>query len=312
MRRGALARQIVGANYLKSKQFVVGAWQKKWVRVASALSVPLILVACGSSIQGTDISPGNPKLIAYGDPVPKGGGVYKVGNPYQIAGRWYHPKEDKNYNQTGIASWYGLDFHGRRTANGEIYDMDALSAAHPTLPMPTYARVTNVASGKSIVVRINDRGPYAHDRIIDLSKRAAEELDFTRNGTARVRVQYMGRAPLNGDDDWQTVVQRANDNPVERARTAAPVQASTAPQTPSLGGQAQYVQAGSFRDRASADRLRQQLAGVGDVSITPANVGNLTYYRVRVGPFADAGQAESARAMVEARGIPGPRVVSGS
>ncbi len=315
MQRYALARQQVGSVFCLLKNFLIRSWGLTWVRISSALTVPLVLVACGSMLGDKDISPGNPVLVSYGDPVPKGGGVFKVGNPYQIAGRWYYPKEDENYSQTGMASWYGMDFHGRRTANGEIYDMDALSAAHPTLPMPTYARVTNLENGKEIVVRINDRGPYAHNRIIDLSKRAAEQLGFSNRGLTRVQVTYIGRAPLNGDDNWQTVLSRSQNNPVERARVADALPANTpapqaAPQAPRVSGE-QYVQAGSFRDRASANRLKQQLAGLGEVSVTSANVGNLTYYRVRVGPFMGTSEAEATRAMVEARGVAGSRVVSG-
>ncbi|MGE5511410.1 MAG: septal ring lytic transglycosylase RlpA family protein [Bacteroidota bacterium] len=139
--------------------------------------------------------------VVWGDrPVPKGGGTYKIGAPYKVSGRWYFPGEDRSYDRIGIASWYGSDFHGRRTANGEIFDMTALAAAHPTLPLPSYAYVTNVENGRTLLVRINDRGPYANDRIIDLSRRAAELLGFAGQGLARVRVRYAGPAPLSGDD----------------------------------------------------------------------------------------------------------------
>lgn len=122
--------------------------------------------------------------------------AYMVGQPYEISGRWYTPREDFDYDQTGVASWYGEDFHGRRTANGETYDMDALTAAHTTLPMPTIARVTNLENGRSVVVRINDRGPFVEDRIIDLSRAGARELGFERNGLTRVRVTVMREASL--------------------------------------------------------------------------------------------------------------------
>ena len=120
------------------------------------------------------------------------GGIYKIGTPYQIMGSWYYPRENPNYDEVGIASWYGPKFHGRRTANGEIFDMNLLTAAHPTLPMPVRARVTNLENGKSIIVRINDRGPFAKDREIDLSRKAAEVLGFRDKGTTSVRVQYLG------------------------------------------------------------------------------------------------------------------------
>jgi rare lipoprotein A len=138
--------------------------------------------------------------LASGHNLRKGGGHYKLGSPYKVAGRWYVPRENPNYVATGVASWYGADFHGRKTANGEIFDANALTAAHPTLPLPCYALVTNLDNGKSVMVRVNDRGPYVSDRIIDMSYAAAKQLGYVSRGRAHVRVQYAGRAPLNGDD----------------------------------------------------------------------------------------------------------------
>ena len=151
------------------------------------------LGGCGSGGNG---QPLGERVIPLGQPVPKGGGRYQVGQPYEVAGLRYTPREDPAYDRVGSASWYGELFHGRRTANGEIYDMDRLSAAHPTLPLPVYARVTNLNNGRSLIVRINDRGPFARDRIIDLSRRSAEVLGFRNHGTATVRVKYLGRAPI--------------------------------------------------------------------------------------------------------------------
>lgn len=145
----------------------------------------------------------SPRVIQPGEPVPKGGGTYRVGKPYFVAGRMYVPEENRRYRGEGIASWYGDDFHGRLTANGEVYDMEGVSAAHPTMPMPSYARVTNLRTGHSLIVRVNDRGPYHADRVIDLSSKAADLLEFRRPGTARVKVEYVGPAPLEGSDDRQ-------------------------------------------------------------------------------------------------------------
>ncbi|QIA23655.1 septal ring lytic transglycosylase RlpA family protein [Mesorhizobium sp. AA22] len=131
----------------------------------------------------------------------RGGGRDQLGKPYQVRGKWYYPKEDKRYAKMGLASWYGEAFHGRLTANGEVYDMTHLTGAHPTMPLPSYARVTNLKTGSSIIVRVNDRGPYHDGRIIDVSKRAAEMLDYANIGTAKVKVEYVGRAPLDGNDD---------------------------------------------------------------------------------------------------------------
>ncbi|CAL77587.1 conserved hypothetical protein; possible RARE lipoprotein A family protein (rlpA) [Bradyrhizobium sp. ORS 278] len=147
----------------------------------------------------------SPRVVGFGEPVPKGGGVYRIGKPYTVAGKTYVPEEDVNYRAEGMASWYGDDFHGRLTANGEVFDMTSLTAAHPTLPMPSYARVTNLANGKSLIVRINDRGPYHANRLIDVSNKAADLLEFKGSGVARVRVEYVGRAPLEGSDDTQLI-----------------------------------------------------------------------------------------------------------
>lgn len=156
--------------------------------------------ACSSG--GTGMALG-PRIIPLGQPVPKGGAHPVVGKPYKIAGRWYSPRQVRYYSKVGIASWYGKMFYGRRTADGEIYDMNRLSAAHPTLPLPAYARVTNLNNGRTIVVRVNDRGPYAKNRLIDLSRRAAQVLGFRMQGTAPVRVTYLGPAPLNGNDSYE-------------------------------------------------------------------------------------------------------------
>ncbi len=131
---------------------------------------------------------------------PKGGGREMIGKPYKVKGKWYAPKEDKAYDKTGLASWYGSAFHGRLTANGEIYDQYSLSAAHPTFPLPSYARVTNLQTGSSLIVRVNDRGPYHPGRIIDISDKAADMLDMRHHGTAKVRVQYVGKARMDGRD----------------------------------------------------------------------------------------------------------------
>ena len=142
----------------------------------------------------------SPRMSDASGRMPKGGGGYKLGSPYRVAGRWYVPREEPGYDHTGIGSWYGDDFHGRKTANGEIFDRHALTAAHPTMPLPSYAYVTNMENGRTVLVRVNDRGPYVRDRIIDLSHAAARTLGYEGQGRAMLRVRYAGRAPLNGDD----------------------------------------------------------------------------------------------------------------
>lgn len=144
----------------------------------------------------------SPRVVADGEAVPKGGGRTMVGRPYRIAGKVYTPYEKSlGYSREGLASWYGPSFHGRKTANGEVFDKFSISAAHPTMPLPSYARVTNLSNSKSIIVRVNDRGPFHGNRLLDVSQRVAEALDFRRAGTARVRLDFMGRASNKGSDD---------------------------------------------------------------------------------------------------------------
>jgi len=163
-----------------------------------------------------------------GRPVPKGGGTYRVGNPYVIAGRTYTPQKDPNYRAEGEASWYGTEFHGRRTANGEIFDANSLSAAHPTLPLPSYVRVTNLENHRSLVVRLNDRGPYHDHRLIDVSVRVAKLLGFYDQGIAQVRVEYLSRAELEGSDDDALAATLRNDDPlVVQVAATVPVQSET-------------------------------------------------------------------------------------
>lgn len=263
----------------------------------------------GGKVSGTGLSP---RVIPLGQPVPKGGGRWKVGSPYKIDGRWYRPREDTRYDRTGTASWYGEMFHGRYTANGEIYDMDALTAAHPTLPMPVYAKVTNMRNGRSLVVRINDRGPYKHDRVIDLSRRSARLLGFERNGTAPVRVQYLGRAPLNGDDRYERhylAQQRWRSRGFASAKSdsltvgalprARPTSARAAPPL----RQDIFIQAGTFRDPANAHRFKQRLARHGHAHVDASSGPSGVLYRVSLGPYADDDIAERTLTNVVRSGI---------
>jgi rare lipoprotein A len=274
------------------------------------------LTACSNGGSAPD-----PKLgvaasprVTTGNAVPKGGGIYKVGKPYQVAGRWYVPREVEHYDQSGIASWYGAAFHGRRTANGEIYDMNALTAGHPTLPMPSYAYVTNLNNGRTILVRINDRGPYVNDRRIDLSRRSAAELGYSRHGLARVRVRYAGRAPLDGNDaaerrhlasqPWyrgNLDVARSETSDISTGAIADPettaswslaayrqrlLSASRQGSGPvALGGpEAVAADIGPFASRAEAARMRHEMRDPGAVVIEGAQRSAEASYFVRLGP----------------------------
>ncbi len=267
---------------------------------------------------------------------PAGAGVYKVGDPYQIGGIWYYPHEQPDYDETGIASWYGPDFYGKYTANGEVYDGNAVTAAHRTLPMPVNVRVTNLENGKSIVVRVNDRGPYARGRIIDLSRHAAELLDVVRNGTARVRVTYLGRADLNGGTPAkpETPPEIANAlpavptdevdvatlNALKGAAAAPPVEVKPLPAPlPESGVQLAadepsgkveevpvppsthlYVQVGAFSKLENAQRLARSIGG--DMRVSALQRGGQTLYRVRTGPLASVQDADAALARISGAG----------
>lgn len=262
-------------------------------------------------------------------PIGGGQGIYKVGNPYQIDGTWYYPKEQPDYDETGIASWYGPTFYGRQTANGETYNAGDLTAAHRTLPMPVNVRVTNLDNGKSILLRVNDRGPYARGRIIDVSEAAAKLLGFYGAGTARVRVTYVARAtrpngqPLPSDTPPEIanavpavptadVVAKPLDA-VPDAKVAPPVRMASLPQpapdpVPAEAGVPTgqviqvavpssthlYVQVGAFSSYENAMRLREQLGG--NLQISTTKKDGKTLYRVRTGPMNSTPEADAALA----------------
>jgi peptidoglycan lytic transglycosylase len=258
-------------------------------------------------------------------------GGYKVGDPYQINGAWYYPAEDWSYDETGIASWYGEDFHGKYTANGEVYNLNALTAAHRTLPMPSIVEVTNLENGRSIRLRVNDRGPYARGRIIDVSRRAAQLLGFEGQGTAKVRVrilvpesiQVASLAGRNGPDPMvaslkpraapvEKVASEALPTPPGVAAASARTSTSAVPQpAPSRNVVAEappvsdkvtmvpvrptqiYIQVGAFASIDRAWRLKVQLGKLGPVTVTDARAGGLIVYRVRVGPVASVERADA-------------------
>ena len=214
----------------------VFAGKPRWRGAASLGTTAFALAGCAPETPQVSYSHGHEhfaqskyghasaKVVADGQPVPRGGGQYLVGHPYTVAGHRYYPAEDPSYSAVGMASWYGAAFHGRRTANGEVYDMASLSAAHPTMPLPSYARVTNLGNGYSVIVRVNDRGPYHGGRVMDVSSRVAEVLDMKAMGTARVKVEYVGPAPMEGSDDLQLLASlRTDGSPASMIGYPAPV-----------------------------------------------------------------------------------------
>ena len=252
----------------------------------------LLVVGCGSLSDRRAAEEQGRRVAA--------GGIYKIGTPYEIEGEWYYPQEDATYDKTGIASWYGPKFHGRRTANGEIFDMDLLTAAHPTLPMPVRAKVTNLENGRSLVVRINDRGPFAKDREIDMSRHAADLLGFKEKGTAKVQVQYLGRAPLY--DSAGRLIKRQEpdrfiaDKPVTPKEDSKVAAAPVAPvdvrssdgkrllkPVPDVEEKRYAVQVGVFSQRENAVALQSRLAAFAPVKIVELEMGGATLYRVKMG-----------------------------
>ncbi|MEW5727556.1 MAG: septal ring lytic transglycosylase RlpA family protein [Pseudomonadota bacterium] len=270
--------------------------------------------------------------------------TYKVGKPYQVKGVWYYPSEDWDYDETGIASWYGSDFHGKATANGEVFDMNAVTAAHKTLPMPSMVRVTNLENGRSVVVRVNDRGPFVNGRIIDLSRRSAQMLGMEAQGTAKVRVQILaddsralaGKVRTDGLASEPKVAAAPRESvtaetlPPPGSREAPrPVLASAnGPARSALGAHAAervlesqevatvpvgptgiFVQAGSFSRYDNALRLSARLSGVGKAAIQQVSVKGQTVYRVRLGPVSDVTEADRLLDAVIATGHQDAKVV---
>ena len=238
-------------------------------------------------------------------------GDYKIGQPYKEFGKWYYPHHDPDYDETGIASWYGPGFHGRSTANGEIYDQNALTAAHPTLPMPVLVRVTNLENGRSQILRVNDRGPFVDGRIIDVSRHAAEILGFRRQGLARVRVQYLAGGP-GGNDGTQFVTSAAVPVPEARNPASRTVEATAVAregEPPVADGQL-FVQMESVRDYPAAISLRERLRGFGETRIDEIFADGARRYRLRIGPLQDAGSAYDMLREIIARGYAQARLVA--
>ncbi|GGF64354.1 hypothetical protein GCM10011332_18050 [Terasakiella brassicae] len=276
-------------------------------------------------------------------------GKYKIGNPYQIQSVWYYPAEDFDYVETGIASWYGPKFHGKPTANGEVFDMNQVSAAHRTLPLPSLVRVTNLENGRSLVVRVNDRGPFAHGRILDMSRRGAQLLGFAKKGTARVKVEILkdqslalknslvnqvagNQAPIKSGAIQKPMVSAQSldaPNGADVAPTPKPVQTAmgtpqpaqsalsepvmqktdTAVRTYPVSPTRMYIQAGAFSRFDNANRVKAQLMDVGDVQISQVLVNGRDFYRVRVGPFQNVDQADQLLNDVINAGFPSAKII---
>lgn len=286
-------------------------------RLAAGMCVMLALGACSEVQLASHVA----KKYGGSESASRSQGLYKVGKPYKVEGRWYEPREDYTLVETGIASWYGAEFHGRSTANGEPFDKNELTAAHRTLQMPSLVRVTNLENGRSVVVRVNDRGPFSRSRVIDMTERGAELLGFRNQGTARVRLEILSEesrklaeAARRGVDtrgaevalnDGRGFMLASSESErvgrvsghVESGRFLPEPVVSTYPVRPS----AIYVQAGAFTVPGNADRLSRSLAPYGSAHVYPAQVGAQTFYRVRLGPYQDVRDADAALATLVAQ-----------
>ena len=253
------------------------------MRAAPLAALALLGLLAGGCAEGT-LAVNTAKKLS---PQDKGHGIYKVGNPYQIDGVWYYPAEDYSYDETGIASWYGPGFHERYTANGEIYDQNDLTAAHRTLPMPCFVRVTNLDNGRSIVLRVNDRGPYARGRIIDVSRRGAQLLGYEGIGTAKVRVQIMAaesrqlaEAMKNGATVMMATAQTQPGEPPPLAAPRAAVAAAPLAPPPSQPAPSQPAPQAAPAESAAAPApapvTSQPLAPPPQVAMAPIPVPDPT------------------------------------
>jgi len=234
--------------------------------------------------------------------------MYKVGNPYKINGKWYYPAIDYNYNEVGIASWYGPGFHGKKTANGEVFDQNKISAAHKTLPMPSIVKVTNLDNGKVLEnIRVNDRGPFAGNRIIDLSKKAAQELGFVNSGVAKVRVEIMENESriYASKNSKKNSVRKANKAKVEKVqRKVIPseedeqnsdeVSKNSTEDNSILKDKPVIIQVGAFGDHRNAKSLTEKLSEF-KAYIERKFIDNKYLYRVRIGPLSNLDLAKSIK-----------------
>jgi rare lipoprotein A len=316
---------------------MVGNWGRRFLNLIIVLGV----AGCAETQLAIH---GAKRFIDKSDKVYKA--QYKIGKPYQIQGVWYYPEEDYQYDASGIASWYGTKFHGRKTANGEIYDMNALTAAHRTLPMPSYVRVTNLENGRSLILLVNDRGPFARGRIIDISRRGSQLLNFQKQGTARVRVQVLA--------DQSRILKSRITNQAELMKTGSPITVGRLPkakvQTQSLnpaGGENTssqpvivksiieaapslvaedlvitekieqapvvntniFVQVGAYSRFDNANKVRARLSQLGQVELSQILINGRDLYRVRVGPVENIKSADLMLALLSEAGYPKSRII---
>ena len=271
------------------------------LRGLGVAAIALLVANCASQTSGRAVDPkygvsASPRVAAEGETIPKGGGRELVGRPYVIGGRTYVPQDNRGYVRDGLASWYGPAFHGRLTANGEIFDKYSIAAAHPTMPLPSYARVTNLQNRRSMIVRVNDRGPYHGNRIMDVSERVAEALSFKQAGTARVRVEYVGKASVRGSDDQKLMATLREDG------RQAPFPGMTAPVMVAErnGGPPPRPQALAYRSQGVGDSEDLGVAPVPAPAARPAPVATASALRLDTSLFSglfSTGPAQQDRSL---------------
>jgi rare lipoprotein A len=263
----------------------------------------LSLAACGGNVR--DSAPSGsvsiPDLPADPEPRPEPRSRYGNGPVYEVFGQTYQVMDSgSGYKERGVASWYGKKFHGRLTSNREPYDMYAMTAAHKTLPLPTYVKVRNLRNNKSIVVRVNDRGPFVHNRIIDLSYAAALKLDMVRDGTSLVEVTAI------------TFDEPPGDRPVRIVEPAQPPAPPTESQPAVQANNDIFVQVGAFGDRENAERRRSALlsGGIGGAFIFADEAATPPMYRVRIGPIDGVDAYDALVLKLETLGITDPYLIT--
>ena len=265
------------------------------------LFTALFLHACSSSSRykiQQDHGPSNPVDVSdIKDAVPKSEPRSKYGNPknYKVLGKWYSVKQSsKGYIEKGIASWYGNKFHGHRTSNGETYDMYAMTAAHKTLPLPTYVRVTYLENGRSVIVKVNDRGPFHENRIIDLSYAAAKKLGYTSKGTGAVEVTAIDPETYQQKQSYQSKLKRH----------------SALSTYPTKSNYKLYLQVGAFASQQNANKLQKRLSRMFKARKIHANFSSdKNIYRVRIGPLASVDDADKLSVFLNNKGIPTTQIV---
>lgn len=291
------------------------------MRLTALVFAPLALAACS-----TMNLPDAPKTI--GEAAKP---HYKIGAPYKIDGRWYVPKVDETYDEVGVASWYGDAFHRKLTANGEVFDKRRLSAAHKTLPLPTLVEVQNLENGRKIVVRVNDRGPFVDDRVIDLSHAAADELGFAAKGLARVRVRYVGEtdvfalaalpdekapAPIRvaaKKEATQPVTASASDEGDPMAALIADATgAEPSPSASEALSEEFWIEIAQVDDLDALEKMQLDLPDLGPVSIQSDDAAGPAKQSLRIGPFIDKAIAFASLSRAKAAGFGGARILRGA